>query len=295
VDPRHTWQSAHPQQLELQYSLNYEIEQDYAGDVGDLSLYHWDDDSALGGPDVYLVGGYDRIIALLAAGVPIMLGQVVIRIEYGRGDVRVTTGSGVFRAPHAIVTLPLGILREGAVTFSPPLPPRKRLAIGRLHMGVLNKACLRFPRVFWDRDCDQIGYVSAARGHWSEWLNLYKYTGKPILIGFNAATYGLAIERLSDTQTVAAGMTVLRRMYGDHIPVPEAWKITRWASDPFSRGSYSHVPTGARGDDYDARAGPVGDRLHFAGEATTQTYPATVHGAYLTGRRAAREVDGIGS
>jgi monoamine oxidase len=90
-------------------------------------------------------------------------------------------------------------------------------------------------------------------------------------------------------------MTVLRRMYGDRIPAPEAWKITRWASDPFSRGSYSHIPPGASGDDHDALAAPVGNRLHFAGEATIQTYPATVHGAYLTGRRAAREVDGIGS
>jgi hypothetical protein len=25
---------------------------------------------------------------------------------------------------------------------------------------------------------------------------------------------------------------------------------------PFSRGSYSHIPTGARGDDYDALAAP---------------------------------------
>ncbi|GAC1524648.1 MAG: hypothetical protein NVS2B16_33220 [Chloroflexota bacterium] len=70
----------------------------------------------------------------------------------------------------------------------------------------------------------------------------------------------------------------------DQIPAPEAWKITRWAADPFTRGSYSHIAPGASGDDYEALAAPVGEHLHFAGEAT-------VHGAYLSGRRAAHEVD----
>ena len=36
-------------------------------------------------------------------------------------------------------------------------------------------------------------------------------------------------------------------------------------------------------------AQPLG-RLHFAGEATNDRFPATVHGALLSGRRAATEI-----
>ncbi|PRC46765.1 hypothetical protein C6A85_88415, partial [Mycobacterium sp. ITM-2017-0098] len=37
---------------------------------------------------------------------------------------------------------------------------------------------------------------------------------------------------------------------------------------------------------------PVGDRLSFAGEATHEEFFATVHGAYLSGLRAADRILG---
>lgn len=72
-------------------------------------------------------------------------------------------------------------------------------------------------------------------------------------------------------------------------PRPEEAIITRWRSDPFARGSYSYLGPDAQPGDYEAMARPVGN-LHFAGEATCGTHPATVHGAFLSGLRAAGEV-----
>ena len=37
-------------------------------------------------------------------------------------------------------------------------------------------------------------------------------------------------------------------------------------------------------------AKPVKNRLFFGGEASSEDYPATVHGAYLSGQRAAQEI-----
>lgn len=64
--------------------------------------------------------------------------------------------------------------------------------------------------------------------------------------------------------------------------------ITRWRSDPFARGTYSYLGPDAQPGDYEAMARGVGN-LHFAGEATCGTHPATVHGAFLSGLRAAGE------
>jgi monoamine oxidase len=66
--------------------------------------------------------------------------------------------------------------------------------------------------------------------------------------------------------------------------------VTRWASDLLARGAYSFVGVGASSDDRAALAEPVAGRLFFAGEATSVEYPANVHGAWLSGERAAREV-----
>jgi len=47
---------------------------------------------------------------------------------------------------------------------------------------------------------------------------------------------------------------------------------------------------GASGADYDALASPVNNRLFFAGEATNNRHPATMHGAFSSGIREAARI-----
>ena len=74
------------------------------------------------------------------------------------------------------------------------------------------------------------------------------------------------------------------------LPEPTGALVTRWAADPFARGSYSFLAVGSSPDDQRALAEPVGERLHFAGEATQEEFFATVHGAYLSGLREAERI-----
>jgi monoamine oxidase len=63
-----------------------------------------------------------------------------------------------------------------------------------------------------------------------------------------------------------------------------------WVGDPFSRGAYSYVAAGGEGTQAQL-AEPMEDKLFFAGEATEiHGHHATVHGAFLTGIRAANEI-----
>ncbi|WP_309710318.1 FAD-dependent oxidoreductase, partial [Armatimonas sp.] len=113
---------------------------------------------------------------------------------------------------------------------------------------------------------------------------------QPVLLGFNAATQGKAMESWTDSQIVASAMATLQTIYGKGIPEPADYQITRWASDPFAYGSYSFQVVGSRPGLRKELARPLSNKLFFAGEATEQDHFSTAHGAYLSGLRAAKEM-----
>ncbi|MEO0484401.1 MAG: FAD-dependent oxidoreductase [Pseudomonadota bacterium] len=82
-------------------------------------------------------------------------------------------------------------------------------------------------------------------------------------------------------------------LFATRITAPTAVSITRWRGDPFARGSYSYLAKGAQSAQRADLARAIGP-LFFAGEATSSDHPATVHGALLSGLRAARELRASG-
>ena len=274
----------------LDYMLTTEVENEYAAELGELSYRSVDGGSGFRGGDVVFPGGYGQIVDVLASGVALRRGRAVTEIDHSGSAIVVTTAGGeAFEADRVIVTVPLGVLKEDFIAFRPSLPVRKRDAIAKLEMGVLNKAYLLFDDVFWDREVERLQYVSADGGPWAETISLYPYMGQPILAMLNSATFGTRLEQLPDGEVVARAVAALSNMYGD-VPAPRDARITRWRSDPWAHGSYSYVPAGSSFAEHAALGEPVGDKLFFAGEATSEEYPATVHGAYLSGVRAARQI-----
>ncbi|MFN8492083.1 MAG: FAD-dependent oxidoreductase [Caldilineaceae bacterium] len=274
----------------LNFILNGDIEQEYAGSAKALSVYWYDSSKAFPGDDVLFANGYRVITEYLARGLHIELGQVVREINWGQASVRTVTNKTEFLADQVLVTLPLGVLQAGSVRFTPELPPAKQNAIAKLGMGVLNKCYLRFAKAFWPTDVDWLEYIPAKPGEWTEWVSFMRTANLPILLGFNAADRGRAIEAWSDQQIVASAMQTLRTIYGATIPEPLDYQITRWASDPFALGSYSFNPVGAEPKLRQDLAQPLNKKLFFAGEASEKDYFSTAHGAYLSGLRAATEM-----
>ncbi len=279
-----------PDRRYLDYLLNTIVEHEHAADLRNLSLESIQGGDEYGGHDAVFPGGYGQVADILADGLDIRFREAVTEIDYAGTDIILTTAAGAtFEATRVVVTVPLGVLKQDLISFLPALPLRKRDAIDGLEMGVLNKTCLLFEDVFWDSDVELIGYVGARRGQWAETLNLYPYTGHPILMMFNAGAYGARIEGLSDQEVVAQAVAALASMYGV-IPPPVDALITRWRSDPWAQGSYSYVAAGSSYQRYAALGEPIGGKLFFAGEATHVEFPSTVHGAFLSGIRAARQL-----
>ena len=73
-----------------------------------------------------------------------------MEIEYGaagREPCKVSVDNGPpLAADFVLVTVPLGVLKSGSISFSPALPKWKQLAVDRLGYGTLNKVVLAFDR-----------------------------------------------------------------------------------------------------------------------------------------------------
>ncbi|MEB3122128.1 MAG: FAD-dependent oxidoreductase [Snowella sp.] len=274
----------------INFILSAEIEQEYSGSTQSLSVQWYDSDKTFSGDDALFVQGFRVIPEFLAQGLNIELGQVVKEIRWDQSPIKVITQKAEFIADHIVVTLPLGVLQSKSVRFIPELPRTKQNAIAKLGMGVLNKCYLRFPEVFWSVNVDWLEYVSEKPGEWTEWVSFNHVANMPILLGFNAADRGRDIEAWSDTQIVASAMEVLRKIYGVGIPDPTDYQITRWATDPFSLGSYSYNPVGSLPRMRHELAAPLKGSVFFAGEASEESYFGTAHGAYLSGMRVAKEI-----
>jgi hypothetical protein len=131
---------------------------------------------------------------------------------------------------------------------------------------------------------------NARRGRFYLFWNCIKTSGKPTLVALLAGDSAHYAESTSNDQLVKEVTDRLDSMFAPNpVPLPTETIVTRWSKDPFARGSYSYVGAKTQTGDYDVMARPHGP-LHFAGEATCGTHPATVHGAYLSGLRAAAEV-----
>jgi monoamine oxidase len=268
----------------VQWSVASEIVGEYAADPAELSLKWLGDEGEFGGPDLILPGGFIQLVQHLARGLPIRLGTEVNRVRYGGSGVRIETSAGTVEADRAIVTVPLGVLKAGTVVFDPPLSEVKRAAIERLGFGLLDKVVLEFDEPFWP-DADVLGLVGSEQPV-PFLINGEVFADVPLLIGLRGGSDALEREGLSDQDAVAQVVTALQA------PAPTASLVTRWAADPYARGSYSFIAVGSSPDDMEALAEPANDRLAFAGEATDPEFFGTVHGAYLSGVREADRILG---
>lgn len=166
------------------------------------------------------------------------------------------------------------------------------------------KVILVYEKAFWEPERDMFGLLneaehaasvrpedySARRGRFYLFWNCIKTSGKPTLVALMAGDAAHYAEAASNDQLVKEVTDRLDSMFAPSpVPLPTETIVTRWSKDPFARGSYSYVGAKTLTGDYDVMARPHGP-LHFAGEATCGTHPATVHGAYLSGLRAAAEV-----
>jgi monoamine oxidase len=232
--------------------------------------------------------GYGALVAAYGAPCPVALNCNVALIDHSGKRIRIETSQGAVTADKAIVTVPTNLIADETIRFSPSLPSKVDAAAG-LPLGVDDKVTLALD------DAEAFPKEANLRGATMRTeMGTYHIRpfGQPCIEGFFGGSFARTLEDAGDGAIAAQAISEIASFLGNDIrrkltPLYES----RWAHDPFARGSYSHALPGHAGDRA-VLAAPVDGRLFFAGEATSPEFFTTAHGARDSGERAAREALG---
>jgi monoamine oxidase len=263
-----------------------------------------------------ILRGYGGLIKCLRdeaerQGVVVNLNTIVKEVRWSANQVEtVCRASGELRgftAARCVVTLPLGVLQASpeqaaAVRFLPALPRHLQNAINCLSMGQVAKINLRFRERFWEdlelpveggrESLWHLGFIHSSDVSFQTWWTQLPLRA-PIIAGWVGGPGAEELLAHDEQFVLDQAIKSLASVLGVSPEIVKnelaASYFHNWDSDPFTRGAYSYIPVNCL-DAQAALSRAVEDTLFFAGEAVSDGHVGTVHGAMMSGIRAAREI-----
>jgi monoamine oxidase len=230
--------------------------------------------------------GYGALMAAYGAALPLAFNCEVTLIDHSGKRLRIETSQGTLTADKAVITVPTNLIAQEAIRFHPPLPEKTDAAAG-LPLGLADKVMLALDD---PGDLPKDGNLRGATMRTAMGTYHLLPFGQPCIEGFFGGRFAQQLEDEGSGAIAAHSIDEIASLLGnDYRRRLRPLKESRWAHDPFARGSYSHALPGHAGKRA-VLAAPVNGRLFFAGEATSPHFFSTAHGAHDSGERAAREV-----
>lgn len=239
----------------------------------------------------------------------VQLNTPITSIQYGSNPIVLTAGNGTtYEADKVIVTVPVSMLKNGAISFSPGLPGAFTGSLAKIGMGASLRVIIEFKQNFWGESAGFILGSTDVPEFLSAGLNrsVFNATLSVTVNGAKAAGYS----SMTDSDLIAAILADIDLLYHDESVPPIGWgtKFVRkkvvdgietdpiflredWTTNEFILGGYSYPLAGATNEDRKALGQPIGGKLFFAGEATDITGQAgMINGALASAERVAEEV-----
>ena len=234
-----------------------------------------------------VLSGYGDLIAAMAAALPVRTGVAVTGIGERAGAVEIETGGGTIRARAAIVTVSTDVLASGAIGFAAGPAAAVPEIVADLPCGRYEKVALAVEAL----PPEAVGkiFCMVDPGGGARAVDFQVMAGEvPVLVAHLAGDSGGDAVDAGPAAMIAAATERLVLAFGSGFRRKiVAAGATGWIRDPLIGGSYAHARPGAAHRRAEAIAAETGSIL-FAGEAFSERWPGTAHGAYQSGRDRAR-------
>ncbi|MEM6589277.1 MAG: NAD(P)/FAD-dependent oxidoreductase [Pseudomonadota bacterium] len=222
----------------------------------------------------------------------IRLNAQVASIDYSGGMVTIGFRRGrTVRARHVIVTVPLYVLKDGDIRFTPALPRAKMRAMNGAIMPDGFKLFMRFKEKFYpDMVLFDHGYATPEAEIMYYNVALDKPTRQNILGLFAHGVVATPFVGLSDDALVREAIKRLDAIYnGAASRNYQSHVLQNWSKSPFHRGTYSFYKR-SRPSKVGA---PIDDKVFFAGEAYNQRWDGEWGYMHVASRSAYDAVEAI--
>jgi len=296
-------------------AIRSEIEIGYAVDAQNLSSVMLTKDDAFAGDEVIFKNGFIQILDFLAKDLNIVYNNFVTKISYltdkvniytkntldldsvrsciachSNSDAEIVGYDNIYSADRVVVALPAGMLKQNIIVFEPAFSTEKINAISGIGIGTMNKVILKFTENFWQKNAYFLQVLNKDYTKNMEFFSPSPTGIENILYGILAGQHARSIENLSESEVIEMVMSQLKIIFGENIPNPINYVITKWHTNPLALGAYPHIKPGFDYDICDKIAEPLDNKVFFAGDYIVKDYMSTAHGSYISGENSANNI-----
>lgn len=292
---------------DLRFSLKNYVEGYYAADTEKASTVALCEELTKGDEEQYRVeGSYGLLINYLyrqcrQSKVFFYTGQPVTQLRWQKNEVEVLANGKTYRGKKAVITVPLGVLQQDGIAFSPALPAVKAWA-KQLGFGHVVKLVFRFEKAFWKdssftggKHLGNMSFLFSGEAIPTWWTHFP--TDDAVLVGWLAGPGAKAEQALTDEAITGKALSALSRLFNMNVVTLQQQVASvhrhNWSADPRSCGAYSYQVVGGAQIIHNLLQ-PVEGTLFFAGEGLHNGPEiGAVEAALHSGREAARRVIGL--